>query len=143
MKVFFVGQVGKDRHASFLIFILTIFRTKIYFTIGERGSVKSIFFIFEFSGSTTKALYTFSFRSISVSDPQITISERFPSAILKLIFSGEIAVKAEVRVENSVGNLVNNLIAAKPLLASLAKTEGSFDLNPPGNSNRFPDASMS
>lgn len=55
MKVFFVGQVGKDRHASFLFFILNIFGTIIYFTIGERGSVKSILFIFEFSGRATKA----------------------------------------------------------------------------------------
>ena len=125
-KLFFVGQVGKDRHA-FFIFLFLLFLVKIYSTIGDRGSVKSIFPILEFSFSATKALYTLSLRSNSLSAPQITLIERLPSVILKLIFSGEMPVKAEVRVEKSVGNLVKSLIAAKPLLASLAKTDGNFE----------------
>lgn len=55
-KLFSDRQVGKDRHAPFLFFYFLVFVSKNYLTIGERGSVKSIFLIFEFSGSATKAL---------------------------------------------------------------------------------------
>ena len=127
-KLFFVRRVGKDRHASFLFFYFSYLDQKIYLTIGDRGSVKSIFLILEFSGNATKALYTLSLRSISVSAPQITFIERLPSVILKLMLSGEVAVNAEVRVEKSVGNLVKRAIAASPLFGFLANTEGTFNL---------------
>ena len=81
-KLFFVGHVGKDRHASFLFFYFSYFGWKFYFTIGERGSVKSIFPILEFSFSAIKALYTLSLRSISLSAPQITFIERLQTFII-------------------------------------------------------------
>ena len=59
------------------------------------------------------------------------------------MFSDDFAVKAEVRVEKSVGNLVKRAIAASPLFGSFANTEGTFNLKPPGKSKRLPEASIS
>ena len=121
---------------------MKLINRKIYLTIGEYGSVKSIFVILLFSGSANKALYTFSFNSISVPAPHTTRNVRLPSEILKKMFSDDFAVKTEVRVEKSVGNLVKRAIAASPLFGSFANTEGTFNLKPPGKSKRLPVASI-